>query len=91
MKAPDDILHRLLLILHRGVSDIGYLAKDGKKEQAFDLADALENVPGFLANWEPQHFEQIKRQLEKYQSKYKEVSWYPYTKYLEAEAPPEHF
>jgi hypothetical protein len=58
------------------------MARDGKSEQAYDLADTLENIPGFLVNWEPQYFEQIK---------YRQVSVQDYAKYLAEQPPPEEF
>jgi hypothetical protein len=67
------------------------MARDGKTEQAYELADTLENIPGFLVNWEPQHFEQIRKQLERYQVKYKEVSCQDYVKYLAEQPAPEEF
>ena len=85
------MLHRILFILHQGLSDVRYMARDGKAQQAFDLADTLENIPGFLANWEEQHLEQIRKQLERYQAKYKQAGWHDYAKYLTNEAAPDKF
>ena len=88
---PSDILQRLLFILHRGLSDLRYIARDGKTEQAYDLADTLENIPGYMVNWESSYFEQIKNQLERYQTKYKEVGSQDYVKYLADHPAPEEF
>ena len=67
------------------------MAKDGKAQQAYDLADTLENIPGFLVNWEEAHLGRIQTQLEHYQSKYKGISWHDYAKYIRDEPPPELF
>lgn len=88
---PADLLHRILFVLHEGLSDLRYMARDGKTQQAYDLADTLENIPGFLVNWEETNLQQIKKQLELYQRKYKQVSWHDYAKYLTDEAAPERF
>ena len=88
---PTEILHPLLYILHRGLSDLRYIARDNKNEQAYELADTLENIPGFLTNWEPHYLDQIQAQLERYQTKYKDVSCQDYIKYLKDQSPPEHF
>lgn len=92
MKTPNaDILLRILYVLHEGLSDLRYLARDGKHEQASDLADTLENIPGFLANWKDEHIEQIEKQLRSYQSKYNGHGRHNYAKYLFDEKPPELF
>ncbi len=88
---PQNILHRLLYVLHKGFSDVRYIAKAGKSEQAYELADTMENIPGFIADWQDDHLEKIVQQLHRYQDKYREVSWYDYAKYLETEEPPERF
>ena len=79
---PEATFHRILFVLHLGLSDLRYVAKAGRTEQAFDLADTLENIPSFLANWEEEHFEAIKKQLQSYQKKYSSISSSDYVKYL---------
>jgi hypothetical protein len=88
---PAQLLHKMLYILHEGLSDLRYMARDGKGQQACDLADTLENIPGFLANWEDHYLEQIRTQLEHYQAKYKDASWHNYARYLGDESPPDRF
>ena len=88
---PHDVLHRVLFVLHRGLADVRYLARDGKSEQAYELADTLENIPGLLVNWKGHHLTQIKKQLQAYQTKYRQISSCDYAKYLEDEAPPRNF
>ncbi len=89
--APPKVLHRVLYVLHVALSDLRYLAKGGKNEQAYELGDALENIPGLLVNWEDGNLEKIKAQLEAYQVKYEKEGWCEYAKYLEKEAPPAKF
>jgi hypothetical protein len=43
-----DLQRRLLYILHRGLVEIRLLAKSGQVDQAADLADLLEVIPGWL-------------------------------------------
>ena len=49
MTASKDLQRRLLFILHRGLVDARLLALGGNHAQLFDLADALEPLPGWLA------------------------------------------
>ena len=88
---PDDIVQRVLYVLHLGLSDLRYLAKAGKTEQAYDLGDTLENIPGFLVQWEDGHLERIKMQFQNYRAKYGEACWCEYAKYLEDERAPDRF
>ncbi len=48
---PEDTRLRLLFILHRGLVEIRLLAGANRSQQAFDLADALELIPGMLKDW----------------------------------------
>jgi hypothetical protein len=66
----DDIGLRLLFILHRGFVEVRLLAGAGKNNQVFDLADALELIPGMLKNWHDEDFEQVLLLLKTYQDKY---------------------
>lgn len=92
MQPPQpEVAHRVLFILHKGLSDLRYLAKGGKNEQAYELADTLENIPGLLVNWKDGHLQKIEQQLQAYQSKYRDVSWQDYAKYIARESPPGEF
>jgi hypothetical protein len=92
MKTPNEqLLRSLLYVLHRGLSDVRYISRAGRTEQAFDLADALENVPGYIIDWTDDKLPLVVEQLRKYQEKYNEMSWFDYTKYLSEGEAPESF
>jgi len=88
---PETVLHRVLYILHVALSDLRYLAKAGKNEQAYELGDTLENIPGFLVQWEDGNLQKIKSQLEAYHAKYGKTCWCEYVKYLTDEPAPDRF
>ena len=67
---PEDIKLRILFILHRGFVEARLLAGANKSKQVFDLADALELIPGMLKNWHDGDLEQVKALLKTYQDKY---------------------
>jgi len=67
---PKDINLRLLFILHRGLVEIRLLAGANKNKQAFDLADALELIPGMLKDWHDKDLDQVRILLRTYQDKY---------------------
>ena len=67
---PEDIKLRLLFILHRGFVEARLLAGGNKSRQVFDLADALELIPGMLKNWQDEDLEQVRSLLKTYQDKY---------------------
>jgi hypothetical protein len=67
---PEDIKLRLLFILHRGFVETRLLAGADKSKQVFDLADALELIPGMLKNWNDGDLEQVRSLLKTYQDKY---------------------
>ena len=67
---PENIKLRLLFILHRGFVEARLLAGANKNKQVFDLADALELIPGMLKNWHDGDLEQVRLLLKTYQDKY---------------------
>jgi hypothetical protein len=67
---PDDIKIRLLFILHRGFVEARLLAQADKDRQIFDLADALELIPGMLKNWQDGDLERVRSLLKTYHEKY---------------------
>ena len=70
MNATDsDLQKRILYILHVGLTEIRNLALD-EHEQIADLADALETLPGYLADWTDEHLEMVLFNLRTYQEKY---------------------
>ena len=67
---PEDIRLRLLYILHRGLVEIRLLAGANRSQQAFDLADALELIPGMLKDWHDDDTKQVRSLLKTYHDKY---------------------
>jgi hypothetical protein len=67
---PENIKLRLLFILHRGFVEARLLAGGNKTQQVFDLADALELIPGMLKNWQEGDLERVRSLLKTYQDKY---------------------
>lgn len=67
---PDGIKLRLLFILHRGFVEARLLAGANRSKQVFDLADALELIPGMLKDWYDGDLEQVRALLKTYQDKY---------------------
>ena len=86
----EDIAKRVLYILHWGLVEARNLALCGKHQQIFDLADALETLPGELQNWKENSLEMIRFNLQTYESKYR-GQVYEYLKYLEDEDPGDGF
>jgi hypothetical protein len=66
----EDLKLRLLFILHRGLVEVRLLAGTNKSNQVFDLADALELIPGMLKDWHDDDFDRITTLLKTYQDKY---------------------
>jgi hypothetical protein len=67
---PDDIKLRLLFILHRGFVEARLLAGANNSKQVFDLADALEPIPGMLKDWHDGNLDQVRFLLKTHQDKY---------------------
>jgi hypothetical protein len=76
MSAPTDLERRLLFVLHRGLVESRLLAQAGKQQQMFDLADALEPLPGWLASWKDEHLDAVRENLRVYAGKYPEAFRY---------------
>ena len=85
-----ELQRRLLFIVHRGLVEARLLAQAKKHEQLFDLADALEPVPGYMDNWDDRHLEIIRFNLKKYRDKYPSPS-FDYSRYLDVDPPPQRF
>lgn len=81
---------RLLSILHRGFVEARLLASAEKHQQLFDLADALETIPGCIDHWQDEHFDSIRFNLRTYREKYGSQA-FDYLAYLEDYPPPERF
>jgi hypothetical protein len=81
---------RLLFILHRGLVEARLLAQGKKIEQLFDLADALEIIPGHANRWDDRSLEVVRFSLKKYRDKYPSPS-FDYLRYFDVDPVPEHF
>jgi hypothetical protein len=85
-----ELQRRLLFILHRGLVEARLLAQAKKHQQLFDLADALEPIPGYMDRWEEQHLKAIRFNLKTYREKHPSSS-FDYLRYLDVDPPPGHF
>jgi hypothetical protein len=85
-----DVARRVLYILHSGLVEARNLAMSGKTQQLFDLADALETLPGELNEWKEDSLESIRFNLRTYQDRYRGQS-NDHLKYLDREEPPDRF
>jgi hypothetical protein len=86
----NDLVRRLLFILHRGLVQARNLALCGGNQQIADLADVLETLPGLIANWDDEHLDVVRSMLKTYEDKYP-GSAYDYAGYLEKYEPPARF
>ena len=87
---PQERKRRLLFILHRGLVETRLLAQGKKTEQLFDLADALEIIPGHVDRWNDRNLEAVRFSLKNYRDKYPSPS-FDYVRYLDADPLPERF
>ena len=85
MKMSNDLQRRLLFILHRGLVELRLLAHSKSQQQAFDLADALEPLPGWMVEWTAEHLNSLREQLEGYARKYPDA--FGYKDYLDKYEP----
>jgi hypothetical protein len=67
---PDVLFRKICYILHRGFVESRLLALQAKHQQVFDLADALEPIPGFIPDWDEECLDVIRSSLRTYQNKY---------------------
>lgn len=81
----NDLQRRLLFILHRGMVELRLLAQGKRHQQAFDLADALEPLPGWMAAWRDEHLESLRENLATYSRKYPDA--FTYEDYLDKHDP----
>jgi hypothetical protein len=70
IEPPSEIKLRLLFVLHRGLVEVRLLSAAGKADQVFDLADALELIPGMIKNWKDGDLDRVRDLSRVYQSKY---------------------
>jgi hypothetical protein len=69
-RLPDVLLRKMCYIFHRGFVEARLLALQKKDEQAHDLADAFEVVPGCLPDWNEESLALVRSYLEPYEKKY---------------------
>jgi hypothetical protein len=67
---PDPLFRKLCYIFHWGFVEARRLARVKRDEQAHDLADAFEIMPGYLPDWNDESLSLIRSHLQDYQSKY---------------------
>jgi hypothetical protein len=79
---PQILLHKLLLILHRGFVESRNLALSQNTQALYDLADTFEVVPALMAKGDEDAFAQIRGILAHYQSK-RSPSGYDYLAILD--------
>jgi hypothetical protein len=70
MTVSDIMFQKLCFVLHRGFLEVRSLALTNSREQLFDLADTLEELPGLLPAWSDEHLPLLRRLLERYEKKY---------------------
>lgn len=87
---PDELIKRLLFILHWGFVELRNRALGRDDAHMADLADAMEILPGMIDRWDESHLDMIKFVLEDFERKHP-VGRHDYAKYLSEFAPPEHF
>jgi hypothetical protein len=85
-----DTQRRLLFVLHRGLVEARQLSLARRTDQLFDLADALEPIPGCLTEDTCARLEDIRCNLSAYEERYR-GSCFEYTPFLLDWPAPERF
>jgi hypothetical protein len=88
-QAPPDVQKRILFILHHGLAELRNRALEDD-QQAADLADALEILPGMLLDWDEDRHETARWVLNDYQTKHPGQA-FDYVKHLDEYPPPDRF
>lgn len=83
---PGDLQRRLLFLLHRAWVEARLLAIGQKTQQVQDLADAFEQLPGWLSAWQPEYLDHLRENLTLYRSKYPES--FEYIDFIDKHEPP---
>jgi hypothetical protein len=65
-----ELFRKVCYILHRGFVESRLLASQAKHQQLFDLADAFEQIPSFMTDWNDDCLERLRSNLQTYQEKY---------------------
>ena len=81
-----EIKHRLLFVLHRAWIESRLLSRQGNCEQAEELADLMEIVPGIIAYQKEEDLKILKEGLAAYVKRFE--SRFDYPAALELEPPP---
>lgn len=86
MKPPADMERRLLFILHRGLVEARLLAQAGSCQQLYDLADAIEPIPSWIACWRDEYAQAVRLNLETYAAQHPNA--FRYAEFLDEYEPP---
>ncbi len=71
MNTTSDVMCRkVCYVMHRGFVESRKLAQQAQDQQLFDLADAFEQIPGFVPDLNEECLDQIRSNLGLYQKKY---------------------
>lgn len=89
MTNANQIQRRLLFILHRAWVEARLLAQSGESQQLYDLADAMEPIPRWLAAWKDENLSEAEANLESYRRKYPHS--FAYSDYIARYDPPASF
>jgi hypothetical protein len=81
--APPDAVERLLFVLSRGWLEAR--ANSERAEQIFDLADAMHNIPVYIAHPSDGLWSAVRRDLRRYHEKW--PTTVDYMKYLDGANP----
>src|ERR1041385_3196176 len=68
MQSPKILFRKLCYVFNRGFVEVRELVRSGKDDQAHDLADAFEVMPGYLPNWDEESLALIRSHSETYQN-----------------------
>jgi hypothetical protein len=71
----DILLHKLHVILQRGLVEIRNLSLCQAHQQIGDLADTLEILPSLMARWEDSYLKVVREALTAYQAKYADKAY----------------
>ncbi len=67
---PAELLDKLSFVIHWSCVEIRQFIREGRFEQAVDLADIAEHVPGFLPSWKEEYLAIVIDSFQRYQAKY---------------------
>ena len=82
----NNLLLRLLYILHRGWVEARLLAQGHRWQQLYDLTDTLELLPSAITRWTPKELQATRENLVAYETRYPES--FQYSHHLDLDSPP---